>query len=99
MPSGLPQSCLTSAPRLNGDNVCGGMVKANTRLGEAFHALQVNSGDYNAQDAASMIVNKVKAAEKAEVPLFEQLAKMVEQLTPFCQDTSSMVIKKCEFRL
>jgi polo-like kinase 1 len=27
MPTGLPQSCLTSAPRFNSDNVCGGMVK------------------------------------------------------------------------
>jgi len=86
MPSGLPQSCLTSAPRFNGDNVSGGMVKANTRLGEAFHALQLDDGGKLGQDASSMVVNQFKATEKTELTVAEHLAKMAEQLAPFNQD-------------
>lgn len=98
MPSGLPQSCLTSAPRFNCANVCGGMIKANTRLGEAFHALQIdNNGQKMEQDAASMIINRFKATEGTELTISEHLAKMAEQLAPFSNDSAkAVIIKQCK---
>lgn len=47
-----------------------------------------------AQDAESMVVNRFKAAEKAEIPAFEQLATMAEQLAPFCQESEQIATNK-----
>ncbi|KAI6184696.1 Serine/threonine-protein kinase PLK [Aphelenchoides bicaudatus] len=93
MPVALPASCLNSIPRFNNENVCGGMVKADTRLGEAFHALQLNGASMT-QDAASMIVNKFKATDKAEIPTIQQLASLAEQLAPFCYEGDNLDTNK-----
>ncbi|KAI6170209.1 Serine/threonine-protein kinase PLK [Aphelenchoides besseyi] len=82
MPDALPVSCLVSAPRFNHENVSGGMIEPDTRLG---NVLQPAAGTRHepVQDAASMIVHNRKGNENDEIPIIEHLNNMAIQLSPF----------------
>ncbi|KAI6230504.1 Serine/threonine-protein kinase PLK [Aphelenchoides fujianensis] len=84
LPEALPVSCLVSVPRFNQENLSGGMIEPETRLGNIARPLPSSRQQpHVVQDAASMIVNNRKPHENDEIPIIEHLNNMANQLSPF----------------
>ncbi|KAI6238947.1 Serine/threonine-protein kinase PLK [Aphelenchoides fujianensis] len=84
LPEALPVSCLVSVPRFNQENLSGGMIEPETRLGNIARSVPSSRQQpHVVQDAASMIVNNRKPHENDEIPIIEHLNNMANQLSPF----------------
>ncbi|KAI6233146.1 Serine/threonine-protein kinase PLK [Aphelenchoides fujianensis] len=61
LPEALPVSCLVSVPRFNQENLSGGMIEPETRLGNVARSVPSSRQQpHVVQDAASMIVTLLK---------------------------------------